>query len=92
MLYRWWTKTRPNRPDPFDGLKENEIPDWKEHTEPVYAADGKTIEHYVYISDPPGYPKYKAASEKYRKLNMKWDAEDQDNLIRLIKIRRFLWT
>jgi len=90
-LYHWWTKSRPNRTDPFDSLKKNEMPDWKERSKPVYADDGKTIDHYVFISDPPGYQKYKDVSKKSHKLDMKWEAEDQDNLIRLIKIRRFLW-
>lgn len=90
-LYRWWTKSRPNRLDPLDGLKKNEIPDLSEHSKPVYEDDGKTIKHYVFVSNPPGYSKYKASSKKSQKLNVKWEAEDQDNLIRLIKIRQFLW-
>jgi hypothetical protein len=91
-LYRWWTKSRPNRRDPFDDLKKNEIPSRKEHSKPVYEDDGKTIKYHLFIGSPPNYPKYNAVCKKSHKLDIKWETEDQENLFRLIKIRRFLWT
>ena len=90
-LYRWWAKLRPNRHDPMDDLKENERPSSEEQLKPVYDNDGKTIIHYELTNQSEKYPKYYAMLEKSWRLEKKWQDEDQANLIRLIKIRRFLW-
>jgi len=90
-LYRWWTKLRPGRRDPLDELKENERPTREECIEPIYSADGKTIDHYRLVSSRKKYPKYEATLKKSFKLEQKWKAEDQSNLLRLVQIRSFLW-
>ena len=90
-LYRWWVKLRPNRPDYYKELEENEIPSFEEMSEPIYSNDGKTIEHYRLIKPPKKYSKYDKISKKMSKLEIKWKAEDQKNLLRLVAIRQFLW-
>lgn len=90
-LYRWWTKLRPARRDPLDDLKENEKPTWKECIEPIYSADGKTIDRHRFVSSHKKYPKYDVTLTKSFKLEQKWNAEDQSNLLRLVQIRSFLW-
>lgn len=91
-LYRWWVKLRLQRHDPLDDLKEGERPSLEEQLKPIYESDGKTVSHYELTRQPEKYPKYHAALEKFWNLKKKWQDEDQANLIRLIKIRQFLWT
>ena len=91
LLYRWWVKLRPNRPDYYKELEENEIPSLEEMLEPIYSNDGKTIEHYRLIKPSKKYLKYNKASKKMVKLERKWEEEDQKNLLRLAAIRQFLW-
>ena len=88
-LYRWWVKLRFKRHDPLDDLKER--PSLEEQLKPVYDNDGKTISHYELTKQTKKYPKYYAMLKKSWKLDEKWQDEDQANLNRLIKIRRFLW-
>lgn len=90
-LYRWWVKLRPNRPDYYKELEENEIPSFEEMSEPIYSNDGKTIDHYRLIKPPKKYSKYYKVSKKMVKLEIKCEEEDQKNLLRLTAIRQFLW-
>jgi len=84
-LYKWWKEIRPSRTSPLDEnnliappLKFKKIPgsDLSEMVEP----------------DKKKYAEYYRALEKHRKLETKWNEEDQRNLHRLIEIRGFLWT
>ena len=84
-LYKWWKEIRPSRTSPLDEknliappLKFKKIPvsDLSEMVEP----------------DKKKYAEYYRALEKDRKLETKWNEEDQRNLHRLIEIRGFLWT
>jgi len=84
-LYKWWKEIRPSRTNPLDDkslitppLKLKKIPgsDLSEMVEP----------------DKKKYVEYYQALEKHRKLEIKWNEEDQRNLHRLIEIRGFLWT
>ena len=41
--------------------------------------------------DKKKFAAYDAAMKKHRRLEKKWDEEDQRNLHRVIEIRQFLW-
>ncbi len=90
-LYRWWVKLRHNRPDYYKELKENEMPSLEEILKPIYFNDCKTIDRYQLIRLPEKYSKHYKISNKVIKLENKWKAEDQKNLLRLVAIRQFLW-
>lgn len=89
-LYRWWVKLRPNRRDYYEELEENEIPSLEEKLKPIYSDDGK-VDSYWLVRLPEKYSKYDKISKKMSKLERKWEAEDQKNLLRLAAIRQFLW-
>jgi hypothetical protein len=84
-LYRWWMQTRPTRKNPLDekGLKKPPMR-WRK----VAGTDHRQLLDY----DKQKYAAYEAALKKQRRLEKKWDEEDQRNLHRLIEIRQFLWT
>lgn len=74
-LYKWWTKTRPARKDPFDDFDDSKMP-------PLgYRLRWEKEEH----------PEYEKAVAESNHLEVKWDEEDQRNLHRLIEIRGYLW-
>ncbi len=83
-LYRWWTQTRPARKSPLDekGLKRPPMR-WKK----IDRTENRQLVSY----DKKEYAAYDAAVKKQRRLEKKWDEEDQRNLHRVIEIRQFLW-
>jgi hypothetical protein len=84
-LYRWWTKTRPNRKEPLDN--ENlKIPPMRFKKVP-----GTNLTQLMDY-DKNQYKEYDSAFKKQMSLEMKWHTEDQKNLHRLIDIRSYLWT
>jgi len=84
-LYTWWTVTYRNRPDPYDASG------WTAACEASRAANGGRLS---FSSDKD--PVLKKASDKAHKLLQKIEAayekEDEEMMIRLIKIRQSLWT
>jgi hypothetical protein len=84
-LYRWWTKTRPNRKEPLDN--ENlKIPPMRFKKVP-----GTNLTQLMDY-DKNKYKEYDSAFKRQMSLEMKWHKEDQKNLHRLIDIRPYLWT
>jgi hypothetical protein len=83
-LYRWWSQTRLARRSPLEekGLKKPPMR-WKK----IPGSENCQLVDY----DKNKYASYEAALKKHWRLEKKWDAEDQKNLHRLIRIRRFLW-
>lgn len=84
-LYLWWTQTYRNRPEPMDASGWTAFCDHMRNKDPdnwVFAAE-KTKEE-------------KAMSKKAHKLLQKIEAayekEDEEMMIRLIKVRQSLWT
>lgn len=78
-LYEWWKNIRPNRPDPY------EVSGWDKHstmTEDIFRSN-KTDKQIK---------KTKQMLEKISKLEEKYDNEDTNMLIELIKIRHHLWS
>jgi hypothetical protein len=84
-LYTWWTVTYPNRPDAY------EASGWTAACEASRAANGGRLS---FSADKD--PVLKKASDKAHKLLQKiesaYEKEDEEMMIRLIKIRGSLWT
>jgi hypothetical protein len=85
LLYRWWEKARPARKSPLDGrgLKKPPI-SWKK-------LPGDDLYQLVDY-DKKKYAGYVVALKKHKRMEKKWNNEDQRNLHRLMEIRPFLWT
>ena len=85
QLYTWWTVTYRNRPDPY------EASGWTAACEASRIANGGRL-NFSGDKDPV----LKKASDKAHKLLQKIEAdyekEDEEMMIRLIKIRGSLWT
>ena len=84
-LYKWWTQTRPARKDPVlaKGLKRPPMR-WKK----VPGSDSRQLVEY----DKTKYSEFEKAVKQHRRLEKKWEEEDQRNFHRLVEIRGFLWT
>ena len=84
-LYTWWTVTYRNRPDPY------EASGWTAACEAQRLANGGKLSW-----SSPTDPVLKKQSDKSHKLLQKIEAayekEDEDMMIRLIKVRHGLWT
>jgi hypothetical protein len=84
-LYTWWTVTYRNRPEPM------EASGWTAYCEAARMANGGKLS---FSSDKT--PELKKMSTKAHKLLQKIEAsyekEDEEMMIRLIKIRQSLWT
>jgi len=83
-LYLWWTEVYPNRPDPYDASG------WTAVCEEVRVANnggwGLTPK------DPKLKKKQDRAHKLLHKLEKQYEKEDEEMLIRLIKVRHSLWT
>ena len=80
-IYDWY-KARPNRPDPYDASGWTEICDEKRNGGIGFMQKGT-----------PEFERRKNNSLKLlRKIEAQYEKEDQQMLIRVIKIRRSLWT
>jgi hypothetical protein len=86
-LYKWWTETYRNRPDPYDASG------WTAACEAGRQASGGSI--WLSLTHDKN-PQLKKQSDKAHKLLQKIEAayekEDEQMMIRLIKVRRALWT
>lgn len=84
-LYTWWTTTYRNRPDPYDASG------WSEYCELSRQANGGKLS---WSGDKT--PELKKMSNKahklLRKIEAEYEKEDEQMMIRLIKIRQSLWT
>jgi hypothetical protein len=76
-LYEWWTKTRPSRVDPFEAF-----PTDKDYLPGWCDKD---------ISDEEKEENYKRY-ESIAALEKEYQQEDEDMMIRLIKVRQWMWT
>lgn len=82
-LYRWWTETRPARRDPY------EASGWTELTETRREKyDGIFWENETESEKE----QTKNSLTLIDQLEEKYEQEDEEMMIRLIKIRRSLWT
>jgi hypothetical protein len=80
LLYIWWTQIRPAR---------------VEHTHPDYEQQGLGFLGFFDIDfdkDAEDYKKYIASMDAINEQAEDWEKEDEEMLIRLIRVRRSLWT
>lgn len=82
-LYTWWTKDRPARPDPYDASDWNNLYEkMREKYQDLVWEDKTDIEKQL----------IKSSLESLDNLEEKYEKEDEEMLIRLIRIRKSLWT
>lgn len=76
-LYIWWKWVYPNRPDPYEASGWNAL---YENTDSPFQVTKK-------------YPEEsRKALEELHRIEAECEAEDTEMLIRLVKVRNFLWT
>ncbi len=78
-IYEWWKNKRPNRPDPYD------VSGWSEH----YKNDDHIFDR---SKEPVDVKKRKQILDRLEKIEKKYQKEDEDMMIELIKLRNNLWT
>jgi len=83
-LYTWWTEIYPKRPDPHDAGG------WTAYC----AMKRERGDHLLDLEDrtPEEAEAVKVALDKTHKIEQAYEAEDEAMMIRLIKVRRGLWT
>lgn len=79
-LYTWYTETRPNR-------KEPPYPEECEHIGLYSIFSDKWQKNY-----PEEYTAFKNYMDECNRLEIEWQNEDNEMLLRLVKIRESLWT
>jgi hypothetical protein len=88
-LYDWWTVTRPARVDPMEASGWSAICDARrERAE----AEGKKRSWGLDDKTPAEKKETTRALKAMHKLEAAYEKEDEDMMIRLIKIRHGLWT
>ena len=86
-LYKWWTEVYPNRPDPHDASG------WSEYCDRKRQEHGDTGLSFMKESkDPELRALGDAALKKTHEIEEAYNQEDEEMLIRLIKVRHALWT
>ena len=88
-LYKWWTEVYPNRPDPHDASGWTEYCEQKRQLNPGHSFS-------ALLSDRNETKELKKLRDKSLKLSQKieqqYEKEDEQMMIRLIRIRNSLWT
>ena len=86
-LYKWWKEVYPNRPDAHDASG------WSEYCELKRKEHGETgLSFMKESSNPETRALGDVALKKTHEIEQAYDAEDEEMMIRLIKIRHGLWT
>ena len=83
-LYTWWTEERPQRPDPY------EVSGWTAYCERKWNKGGSVLD--ILDDDSNEKVSTTAMHKIMNDLDDKYEKEDEDMMIRLIKIRSALWT
>jgi hypothetical protein len=85
-LYTWWTVTYRNRPDPF------EASGWSAYCEASRAANGGKLSWSSSKDSSELRAMSDAAHKALRDMEEAYEREEEEMMIRLIKIRGSLWT
>ena len=92
-LYRWWTEVRPNRPDAHDA---SGLTAWyaneKNSKKNVFEKVSNDMYQLVFKGTLEEEQDYNQMSKLRIDIEEKYEKEDEEMLIRLMKIRRSLWT
>ena len=83
-LYRWWTEVYPNRPDPHD------VGGWSDFCE-QRRQSGRDFLDFEDRNDEE-LAASSAALDATQQIEDKYTKEDEEMMIRLIRIRQALWT
>jgi hypothetical protein len=84
FLYDWWKNIRPNRPDPYD------VSGWTAICE-RHRAEGRALLDLEDRSEEEAQES-RQALDTCHKIEESYEAEDTEMMIRLIKVRRGMWT
>ena len=82
-IYNWWKNTYPNRKDPMDASG------WSAYCDRLDREGRNILDHK---ETPADRKESKRALKLLRKIEQQYEREDEQMLIRLIKIRKSLWT
>jgi hypothetical protein len=85
-LYTWWTVTYRNRPDPMDASG------WSAHCEAMRVKYPGSFFSSLNSKDPADRKASDKAHKLLTKIEKAYEKEDEEMMIRLIKIRESLWT
>ena len=85
-LYTWWTTTYRNRPDPMDASG------WSAHCEAMRVKYPGSFFSSLNSKDPEDRKASNKAHKLLSKIEKAYEKEDEEMMIRLIKIRQSLWT
>lgn len=84
-LYRWWCEVRPNRPDPWEASNLDEV--YRKYAEKY----GRRFPLGITLEGTEKQ-EYRAASDLQSDIEEEYHNEDTEMLVRLVKLRRALWT
>lgn len=82
-LYTWWTQVYQTRPDPYDASG------WTEVCENRRLVQGSILKE---ITDPKLKKQNEDALKNLHEIEKMYEKEDEEMIIRLIKVRNSLWT
>lgn len=85
-LYLWWTQMRPNRLDP------HEVSGWSDYCVDRIRDSEDGIFGVWESNDAVEQRRRTDMINQVDELEQRYEQEDEDMMIRLIKLRRFLWT
>ena len=85
-LYTWWTVTYRNRPDPY------EASGWSAHCDTMRIKYPRSFLSSLNSKDPEDRKASDKAHKLLQKIEAAYEKEDEQMMIRLIKIRQSLWT
>lgn len=85
-LYKWWTEVYPNRPDPHDASG------WSAYCEAMRLKYPGSFMSSLNSKDPEDCKASNKAHKLLRKIEAAYEKEDEQMMIRLIKVRNSLWT
>lgn len=86
-LYNWWKNIYPNRPHPHD------VSGWTAYCEERRAARTEDSGSLVALySDDPNKERVRAMLDECNRIEAEYEEEDLQMMIRLLKIRKHLWT
>lgn len=83
-LYKWWTEEYPRRPDPMDAGG------WSDYCEQIRQSGRDFLDFED--RTPEQETQSKTALDLTHKIEEQYDKEDEEMMIRLIKVRHALWT
>ena len=86
-LYKWWTETYRNRPDAMDASG------WSAYCEACRLEHGDSIAEMFTEKKSPALKKQSdKAHKELQRIEEAYEKEDEEMMIRLIKVRHGLWT